>query len=286
MVTAAISYTILVSIGLIIIPPITWMLAAALRSDDDLIFTLPPAWFPTTSWHFENFYRAFVQPAFPLWRYTVNTIFLVVVSVVGQVLSCSIVAYPFARLRVPGKNFLFNVMIGTMLIPYPVTLIPQFLLYFRIGWYGTYLPLIVPTFTGSAYLTFLVRQYMRSIPLELDDAARIDGCGFFSIFWRIIVPLSGPVLVVVMIFTFLGTWNDFMGPLIYLTDQDQFTLAIGLQYFKESHGWQSSALTETYKIRWNLMMAATLASILPVLVVYFAAQKKLIGGIASVGLKG
>ena len=286
-VTAAISYAFLIGIGLIIIMPMSWMLAAALKADEELTFTLPPTWFPTTSWHWENFYRSFVIEAYPLWRYTVNTLFLVAVNVIGRVLTASLVAYPFARLRFPGKELLFNVMIATMLIPYPVTLIPQFLLYFRIGWYGTYLPLIVPAFTGGAYLTFLVRQYMRSIPLELDDAARIDGCGFFQIFWRIIMPLSSPVLVVVAIFTFLGVWNDFLGPLVYLTDQDQFTLAVGLQYFKESvRMGMGSGVGNVYNIKWNLMMAATLLSIFPVLILYFSVQEKLIGGIASVGIKG
>ena len=280
-------YAMLIGVGLIIVLPISWMLTAALKGDDETVFTLPPSWIPTTSWHFENFYRSFVIAAYPLWRYTLNTIFLVVVNVIGRLFSCALVAYPFARLRFPGRDFLFSIMIATMLIPYPVILVPQFLLYNAIGWYGTYLPLIVPAFTGGAYLVFLVRQYMRSIPLELDDAARIDGCSYFGIFWRIILPLSGPVLVVVMVFTFLGVWNDFMGPLVYLVRQEQFTLAVGLQYFKESvHGGQGTGVSNVYNIKWNLMMAATLLSILPVLAVYFSVQNQLIGGIASVGIKG
>ena len=282
-VTATVCYAILAGIGLLICMPISWMLGAALKGDKETIFTIPPTWIPTTSWHWENFYRSMVIPAYPLWRYTLNTLFLVGANMLGALLSCSVVAYPFARLRFPGQNFLFSVMIATMLIPYPVVLVPQFLLYKTIGWYGTYLPLIVPSFTGGAYLTFLVRQYMRSIPAELDDASRIDGCNYYQTFLRLILPLSGPVLVVVVIFTFLWTWNDFMGPLIYLSRQEQFTLAVGLQYFKEQVG---RYLGTQYSIKWNLMMAATLISIFPVLILYFAVQEKLIGGIASVGLKG
>ena len=281
-VRAVVVYTILVVFSLVILAPISWMLAAALKPDDELVFTLPPTWFPTTFWHFENFWRSFVIKAYPLWRYTLNTMFLVVVNVVGLVLSCSVVAYPFARIRFPGRSALFTILIATMLIPYPVVLVPQFLLYNYIKWVGTYLPLTVPAFAGSAYLIFLVRQYMRSLPPELDDAARIDGCGHFGIFTRIIMPLCSPVLVVVAIFTFLNNWNDFMGPLIYLNKQKMFTLAIGLQYFKQSLGTGG----EIYRVDWNLLMAATLVSILPVLILYFAAQDKLIGGIASVGIKG
>ena len=281
-VKAVVVYALLVIFSLVILAPISWMLAAALKPDDELVFTLPPTWFPTTSWHFENFYRSFVIRAYPLWRYTLNTMFLVVVNVIGLVLSCSLVAYPFARIHFPGRSTLFTILIATMLIPYPVVLVPQFLLYNYIKWVGTYLPLTVPAFAGSAYLIFLVRQYMRSLPPELDDAARMDGCGHLGIFARIIMPLSSPVLVVVAIFTFLDNWNDFMGPLIYLNKQNMFTLAIGLQYFRQSLGTGG----EIYRVDWNLLMAATLVSIMPVLILYFAAQDKLIGGIASVGIKG
>lgn len=279
---ATISYLLLITIGFAIVLPIAWMLTAALRADEELVFTLPPSWFPTTSWHFENFWRSFMIEGFPLWRYALNTIFLVVINVIGQCIACSMVAYPFARLRFVGQNVLFTILISTMLIPYPVTLVPQFLLYNAINWTNTYLPLTVPAFSGGAFLIFLVRQYMRSIPPELDDAALIDGCNRFQTYWRIILPLSSPVLVVVVIFTFLDVWNDFMGPLIYLNDQSKFTLAIGLQYFKQSVGTGGQA----YRVEWNLLMAATLVSILPVLIVYFAAQNKLIGGISSVGIKG
>ncbi len=282
--TKAIScYLLLIAIGALIVMPISWMLTAALKADQEVVFTLPPSWFPTTSWHVENFYRSFVVPAFPLWRYTLNTVFLTVVNVIGQVVSCSLVAFAFARLRFPAHGVLFTILIATMLIPYPVTLVPQFLLYNAIRWTGSYLPLTVPAFAGSAYLIFLVRQYMRSIPTELDDAARIDGCGYWGIYRRIVLPLASPALVVVAIFTFMDEWNDFMGPLIYLNKPSMYTLAVGLLSFKESVGLEWG---NTYKVNWNLMMAATLVSIMPVLVVYFAAQDRLIGGIASVGIKG
>jgi len=154
-------------------------------------------------------------------------------------------------------------------------LIPQFLLFFNIGWYGTYLPLIVPAFTGNAFFVFLLRQYMRTIPRELDEAARIDGAGYFTVYRRIILPLTTPALTVVAVFTFLGTWNDFFGPLIYLQDPEMFTVAVAL-----------ATQVSRVGVEWNFLMASNLLAIIPPLVIYFFAQNKLIGGIASVGIRG
>jgi len=174
----------------------------------------------------------------------------------------------------------FNVLIVTMLIPWQVLMIPQFLMFFKMGWYGTYLPLWVPSFFAAPFFVFVMRQYMRSFPRELDDAARIDGCNYWQIFWFIILPLSRPVLVVVAIFTFQGVWNDFTGPLIYLNNADLYTLQIALDYFRRSVFSGASGNTT------HLVMAASLISVVPLLVTYFFVQKELIGGIASVGIKG
>jgi ABC-type glycerol-3-phosphate transport system permease component len=166
-------------------------------------------------------------------------------------------------------------MIATMMIPYQVTLIPTFLLFKALGWINTYLPLTVPSFAGGAFYIFLMRQYMMTIPLELDDAARIDGCNRFQVLWRILVPLCKPPLTLVIVFTFLGVWNDFMGPLIFLNEATKYPLAIGLNLLQSRTGTE-----------WNVLMAASLMAVVPVLVIYFFAQQHIIGGIASVGLKG
>lgn len=271
----AILYGLLAGLSLFILMPISWMLTAALKPDTAPVFTYPPEWFPRAYWHWQTFKEALLDPAQPFLRYAFNTTLLVVLNVIGAVLSCSMIAYPFARLRFRGKNWLFTALIATMLLPGPVLLIPQFLLFYKIGWYGTYLPLTVPLFTGNAFFIFLLRQYMRTIPVDLDDAARIDGAGYWGVYWRIVLPLTVPALTVVAVFQALATWNDFFGPLIYLDDPDKFTVAVGLATMVHKVGTQ-----------WNEMMAANLVAVIPPLILYFFAQNKLIGGIASVGIKG
>jgi ABC-type glycerol-3-phosphate transport system permease component len=199
----------------------------------------------------------------------------VIANIFGVLISCSLVGYGFARFRFRGSTFLFYLLIVTMLIPWQALMVPQFLFFVKLGWYGTYLPLILPSFFGAAFFIFLIRQYMRTIPKDLDDAARVDGLNYWQIFWRIILPLSTPVLTVCAVFTFLASWNDLLGPLIYLDDSDKFTVAIGL-----------ANLVTRADTPWNLTMAANLVTILPCVLLYFFLQKKLIGGIASVGLKG
>jgi ABC-type glycerol-3-phosphate transport system permease component len=268
-------YGILALLSLFILMPIGWMVTAALKPANVPIFTFPPEWFPTQYWHWQTFAEALLNPLNPFIRYFGNSLLLVTLNVIGAVLSNSLIAYPFARLRFRGKNLLFSIVIGTMLLPGPVLLIPQFLIFYRLGWYGTYLPLVVPTYAGSAFYIFLLRQYMRSIPRDLDEAARIDGANFWQIYWRIILPLTAPALTVVAVFVFLGTWNEFFDALIYLDQQNEFTIALALATFVRRVGTQ-----------WNQMMAANLVSMMPVLLLYFFAQEKLIGGIASVGIKG
>jgi multiple sugar transport system permease protein len=264
----------------LVILPLMWLLTAALKGPHEPIFTIPTQWFPK-SFHFENFWTAIVYPSYPMWRPALNSAFLVVLNVTGTILSCSLVAYAFARLRFKGRDTLFALVILTMLMPAIVLLVPRFLFFHQLGWYGSYLPLVVPSyFASSAWSIFIIRQYMRSISHELDDAARIDGCSYFGVYWRIILPLSKPALTVVGIFTFLEVWNDFVNPLIFLNKSKDFTLAVALEYFRRS-AFTTSSIDTT-----NILMAATLLSILPVLIIYFLLQKQLIGGIASVGLKG
>jgi len=271
----ALTYGILLLLSAFILLPLGWMLTVALKPDNTPYFTIPPEWFPTQHWRWENFSRALFDSVQPFMRYTFNTLLIVAGNIVGTLMSCSLVAYAFARLRFRGSALLFNILIITMLIPWQVLMIPQFLMFHSIGWYGTYLPLIVPSFAGNAFFIFLIRQYMRSFPRDLDESARIDGCNYWQIFWYIILPLSLPVLAVCAVFVFQGVWNDLLGPLIYLDSNNKFTLAIGLANMVTRSG-----------TKWNLLMAANLITIIPMVVVYFFAQDKLIGGIASVGLKG
>jgi multiple sugar transport system permease protein len=275
-------YACLVALTLFILLPLGWMVTAALKPDNVPVFTFPPEWFPTEYFNFGTFVDALTQPNEPYLRFAANSLLLAAFNIVGAVLSNSLIAYAFARLEFRGKNVLFAVVLATMLLPAPVLLIPQFLLFFNIGWYGTvdgfpagYLPLIVPSFTGNPFFIFLLRQYMRTIPKELDEAARIDGAGFWTIYWRIILPLSIPALVVIGVFTFLGVWNDFFGPLLYLDDQNWFTVPLALAREVTRVGTE-----------WNIVMAATLVAMLPPLIVYAFSQNKLMGGIASVGIRG
>ena len=268
-------YAILLLLSAFILLPMGWLLTVALKPDHIPVLTIPPQWFPTEYWEWNNFIRVLTNPVRPFLRYMFNTLIIAAGNIIGTLLSCSLVAYAFARLRFRGSNLLFNILIITMLIPWQVLMIPQFLMFFKIGWYGTYLPLIVPAFTGNAFCIFLIRQYMRTFPKDLDDAARIDGCNYFQTFWHVILPLCKPVLTVCAVFVFLWSWNDLLGPLIYLDSGEKFTVAIGV-----------ANLATRDDPSLNLVMAANLIMMIPPVLIYFFAQESLIGGIASMGLKG
>jgi multiple sugar transport system permease protein len=196
-------------------------------------------------------------------------------SVVGTVFSCSLAAYGFARLRWRGRSALFGVLIATMLLPWHVTMIPRFLLLSELGLYNSLAALVVPTFLGDAFYIFLLRQFFLSIPEELSEAARLDGLGEFGIYWRIVLPLSKPALATVALFQFIHAWNDFSGPLLYLSDRNQFPLAYGLEQFISSYGDQT-----------HLLLAAAVLFTLPIVVLFFLAQRTFLQGIATTGLKG
>jgi multiple sugar transport system permease protein len=247
------------------------MLSTALKGADQM-FDIPPAWIPNPV-ELDNFPEVFREVPFA--RFFLNTVFLVVFNIIGELISVSLIAYGFARLRFPGRSFLFLLMLSTLMIPYHVTLIPRFILFAELGWINTYLPLIVPAFVGSPFLIVRVRQYMMSIPFDLDEAAYIDGATRFDVFWRIILPLSRPALVLVVVFTFVGTWNDFLQPLIYLNDPNLFTVSLGLSFFQGAR-----------ETNWNLLMAGSLLATIPPLILFFIAQRQLIGGISIEGLKG
>lgn len=256
---------------IMIVIPIGWMVITALKERQQ-IFAWPPVYWPDPI-RWQNFSDVMTQ--IPLLRFAGNSLLIAFGNIIGRLLSCTIVAYSFARLRFPGRNFLFMLLLATLMIPGQVTLLPQFVLFNWLGWVGSYLPLIVPAFFGNAFFIFLMRQYILTIPRDLDEAARIDGASTWGVFRRIILPLCVPPMMVIAVLTFLWTWNEFLDPLIYISDYDSYTIQLGLNMLKGR-----------YNIQWNLIMAGSLLGVVPPLLLYFVAQKQLIGGIASVGIKG
>jgi len=211
----------------------------------------------------------------PFWRFVWNSSYLVLLNVLGQLFACSLVAYAFARLRWYGRNVMFGVLLSTMMLPGQVTMVPVFMIMKYLGWYDTLRPLWVPSLFGSAFFIFLLRQFMMTIPRDLEDAAKIDGCGFWGIYRRVMLPLIKPALAVVAIFQFMGSWNDFMGPLIYLGNEGLYPLSMGLFQFRQEYGGE-----------WGMMMAASLLMTLPVVALFFAAQRYFIQGVTLTGIKG
>jgi multiple sugar transport system permease protein len=273
--SASSAYLLLLALSFTILLPLGWMVTVALKPDSAPVFTQPTEWLPTQYFEWGNFARALLDPSRPFLRYTINTLVIVLLNIVGTVVSCALVGYAFARLRFPGRDFLFGVLIVTMLIPWQALLIPQFMLFHQLGWYGTILPLVVPSFFGNAFFIFLIRQYIRSIPRELELAATIDGCNQFQVWWYIVLPMIRPVLAVCVVFVSLTTWNDLMGPLIYLLRNEDFTVAIGV-----------ANMVTRANPQLNILMAANLVMMIPPILLYFFAQDKLVGGIAASGLKG
>ena len=216
----------------------------------------------------------------PFWRYVGTGLFLVILNLIGTLFSCSLAAYAFARLQWPGRGICFAALLGTMMIPAQVTMIPQFLIMQKLGWYNTLKPLWVMSFFGSAFSIFLLRQFLKGIPRDLEDAARLDGCGFLRIYWHIMLPLLRPTLAVVAIFTFLATWNDFMGPLIYLSDQRLYPLSFGLYAF------QIQSLQPGTSAGIGMLMAGSLLMMLPVIAIFFFAQRYFLQGVTLTGMKG
>ncbi len=267
----AVTVYVLLTIGsLAFLFPLVWMLSTALKPDSQL-FAYPPQWLPRPPM-WGNFKAAIEY--FPFWAYFRNSTIVTVLAVFGQVFSAAIVAYGFAKLRWPGREVVFFLVLATLMIPSQVTMIPQFVIFTRIGWVDTLLPLIVPSFFGGgAFNVFLFRQYYRTIPREYNDAARIDGASHWRIFWQIILPQSKPVIATASIFAFLWTWNDFMGPVIYLHSPKNFTLPIGLRAFQQQTGTE-----------WDLLMAASLIVMIPVILLFFFLQRYFVQGMAMSGL--
>jgi multiple sugar transport system permease protein len=233
----------LIVMAAVMLMPFIWLVSSSLKSQTQ-IFSYPPKWIPDPV-HWDNYIRALTIKPFGL--YVVNTLKIVVLNVIAVVFSSSFVAYGFARIRFPGRDFWFGVVLATLFLPYAILIVPSFIMFTKLGWVDTILPLTVPLFFGGgAFNIFLLRQFFRTIPEELADAARIDGCTEFGIYWRIMMPLAKPALITVAIFTFLNAWNDLLGPIIYLRSPNNFTVAVGLASFRS-----------TLDVSWDLQLAAT-----------------------------
>jgi multiple sugar transport system permease protein len=259
--------------------PLAWMVSTSFKTDSQ-VYASSSKGVPTVS--LANLIPHPARPrnypdalqTVPFVTYLRNTLWLCGCNVLGAVLSSALVAYGFARLQFKGKHVLFLLMISTMALPSQVTMIPVFALFRWLHWYGTYLPLIVPAFCGVPFYIFLLTQFYRTLPEELSEAARVDGAGEWMIFARIVLPLSKPALATCALFQFLGTWNDFFGPLLYINDSSKYTLAYGLQQFLSNHGGE-----------WTKLMAAATLFVLPIIVLFFFAQRTFIQGIATTGAK-
>ncbi|MCU6707790.1 carbohydrate ABC transporter permease [Paenibacillus sp. J5C_2022] len=270
----ALLHLVLFSIGLFMLYPLIWLVLGSFKSSIGIFSDRlwPTEWVP------ENYKQGWW--GIPSMRFNIfflNSAVLSLIVVVGNVASASLVAFAFARLNFALKSVWFAIMMLTMMIPAQVTLIPQYVLFHALGWVNTYLPLIIPHFLGATpFFTFLLIQFIRGVPRELDEAATIDGCGTFSVFWRIVMPLCGPALITVAIFSFIWTWDDFFGQLIYINDVKKYTVPLGLRLFIDSTGNSD----------WGPMLAMSVLSLLPNFIIFLTCQKYFVQGIVTSGLKG
>jgi multiple sugar transport system permease protein len=257
--------------SLVFLLPFFWAISSSFKPDYQVL-EFPPRWIPDP-FRWQNYPEALTYV--PFGRYALNTLLIALGAIAGNLVSCTLIAYGFARLRAPGKNALFILMLATMMLVDPVRIIPMYIEFKTLGWIDSFLPLIVPAFFGSPFYIFLLRQFFMNIPRDLEDAALIDGASRLQIIWKIFVPLARPALAAIAIFNFQGVWNDFLPPLVFLHDQSKFTVALGLNFFRSS-----------YDVHWGYLMAASLVAMLPIVVVFFLAQRQFIEGISLSGLKG
>ena len=264
-------YVILLAGAVIVLIPLWWMLRTSVMRPQE-VFVYPPKIFPDV-FRWQNYVEVFQKAPFVM--YIRNTLYICGMDMIATLISCSMVAFSFARLRWRGRDLLFAIMLGTMMLPGAVTLIPRYLLFKELHWLDSYLPLWVPSWFGFAFFIFMLRQFYATIPYDLDDAARIDGCSILGIWWRIALPLTKPALTAVAIFTFNATWNDFMNPLLYLSSADKLTIALGLMAFRGPH-----------RTDWHWMMASSVIAMTPIILLFFFAQRYFIQGVTFTGVKG
>ena len=269
----AITYVLITALGLLYAAPFLWMISLSLKPPTELN-QIPPALLPK-EWSWSNYPEALLQPTryFPL--FFKNTLVYVGLTVFGQMLSSTLVGFGFARIPFRGRTFLFTLVLSTMMLPNQVLLIPQFLLFKEFGWLDSLLPLVVPSFFGSAFYIFLLRQFFMTIPREIDEAAVMDGANYFDIYWRIMLPLSVPVLITVFALSFVSHWNEFFGPLIYINTRDKMVMAQAMRLF----------VVPAMPQPIHLMMAAATATVLPVILVFLVCQRYFVRGVALTGLR-
>lgn len=263
-------YIVLILIAVIMVVPFLWMLSTSLKTQYDAV-KIPPVWIPDPP-RWENYVKLFTEQ--PMFQFMLNTIKIVFFVVLGQLFFSSLAAYSFARISFKGRNVVFFFYIATLMVPGQVTMIPTYLMFAKAGLTDNHLALILPAFF-SAFGVFLLRQFFMSLPRELEEAAEIDGCNPFMTYWRIMLPLVVPAMLTLGVFTLMNTWNDYMGPLIYLSSPEEYTMTLGIAYFKG-----------VYTTQWNLVMAGSIVSVVPILIAYLCAQKYFIEGIAFSGVKG
>jgi multiple sugar transport system permease protein len=269
----AVAHAVIIGVGILMIYPLLWMLASAFKPQQQ-IFSDPGLWPREIT--LDNFIQGWTAIGMPFGVFFLNSLLVAVASVIGNLFSCALAAYAFARLEFRLRPLLFTIMLGTIMLPFHVVLVPQYILFQSIDWTNTYYPLVVPKFLAvDAFFVFLMVQFIRGLPRELDEAATVDGCGPIGVFWRIVLPLMRPALAVAGVFTFIWTWNDFLGPLLYLTDREKYTVPVALNAFLDSTG--ASA--------WGPMFAMSLLSLVPLFVVFLLAQKQLVRGITTTGIK-
>lgn len=264
-------YAFLIVLAILFILPIFYLFMGSFKAESEL-FRVPFKWLPD-KFQFGNFINMF--SSIPFFKYLKNTMIIVVCNIVGSLLSCSLVAYGFARLRWPGRDKVFILVLITMILPYQVTLVPLFLMFTKMKWIGTFLPLTVTCFFGNPFFIFLLRQFFTGIPQDISEAARIDGAGEFTIFSKLVIPMAKPALTTVAIFAFIRSWNDFLGPLVFLVKDELYTLSLA-----------ASMLKSNLDPNWSLLLALGAVMILPVLILFFVMQKYFIQGIAMSGIKG
>ena len=261
---------VLILSAVIMVVPFLWMLSTSLKTQYDAV-KIPPVWIPDPP-QWENYVKLFTEQ--PMFQFMLNTIKIVFFVVLGQLFFSSLAAYSFARISFKGRNVVFFFYIATLMVPGQVTMIPTYLMFAKAGLTDNHLALILPAFF-SAFGVFLLRQFFMSLPRELEEAAEIDGCNPFMTYWRIMLPLVVPAMLTLGVFTLMNTWNDYMGPLIYLSSPEKYTMTLGIAYFKG-----------VYTTQWNLVMAGSIVSVVPILIAYLCAQKYFIEGIAFSGVKG
>ncbi|WP_256759264.1 carbohydrate ABC transporter permease [Cohnella sp. WQ 127256] len=269
-----VGFLILLLVTVAMIMPLLFMLSTSLKSTKEML-VFPPSMIPA-DFAWGNFKELFVNEEIKFGQQYMNSLIVAIMTVIGTVFSSSFVAFGFARYRARGSQFLFVLVLSTLMLPYPAIMIPQFLLFTKLGLHDSLLPLILPSFFASAYMIFLLKQFFSTLPNELYDAGRIDGCREIRLYWSLTLPLSGPVISTVAIFSFIWSWNDLLAPVLYLDSQENFTLPIGM----------AAMLSSKFRIApWNLMMAASLLSVLPIVVLFAIAQRRFVQGIVLTGIK-